>query len=150
EGAKPSGKKDFARLRAILRGEPAIKEVQESTIRYYKLEPERINRMAQSARLKALIPEFEAGIDNSLGHVFTNTKDGLYPILPNPDGTNPFNYKERVDQTNDQLLWRVRAVWNLDRLVFNAEELDVKSLASIEETLVREVTTMFYSRRRLV
>ena len=44
----------------------------------------------------------------------------------------------------------VRAVWNLDRLVFNAEELDVKSLTSIEENLVREVTTLYFGRRRLL
>ena len=101
--------------------------------------------------MKGLIPEIEASLDNSLGHTFTNTRDGLYPVLPDlPANPNPESYKERISGTNDQLTWRVRAVWNLDRLVFNSEALDVKSLNSIQENLVREVTTLFYARRRLL
>jgi hypothetical protein len=137
-------------LKQQVRGEPTARETQQAALRYYKLEPERINRMAAAARLKGLIPEVEAGLDNLTGHSYTNTRDGLYPILPNdPDGS-PNIYRDRAATTNDQLLWRVRAVWSLDRLAFNAEELDAKSLNSIEENLVREVTTLYYSRRRLM
>ena len=39
--------------------------------------------------------------------------------------------------------------WNLDRLVFNAEELDVMSLIGIQDGIQREVTTLYYVRRRL-
>jgi hypothetical protein len=141
----------FAKLRDIIKQEPTVKEVQQSALRFYKLEPERLEAMTRASRWKGLVPEIETGMDNSLGHTYTNTKDGLYPILPNtPDNPNPDFYKERVLSTTDQLLWRVRAVWQLDRLVFNSEALDVKSLNSIQENLVREVTTMFFSRRRLL
>ena len=46
--------------------------------------------------------------------------------------------------------WHVRLWFNLDRLVFNAEALDAMSLNSLGENLVREVTTMYFSRRRLI
>jgi hypothetical protein len=138
------------RAKAITRGEPTAKEVQRATLRYYRLEPERINRMCTAARMKGLIPEVETGVDNLIGHSFTNTRNGLYPNLPpDPDGM-PNNFFERAQTNNDQLLWRVRAVWNLDRLAFNAEELDAKSLNSLEENLLREVTTLYYARRRLL
>jgi hypothetical protein len=140
----------FARLRELVRDEPTVKEVQQATLRYYKLEPERINRMATAAKLKGLLPEVEAGVDNLVGHSFTNTRDGLYPILPNDANGQPNIYRDRTATTNDQLLWRIRAVWSLDRLAFNAEALDAKSLNSIEENLVREVTTLYFSRRRLL
>jgi hypothetical protein len=121
-------------------------------LRFYKLEPERIKRMAVATRIKALMPEFEGSIDNSVGHTFTNARDGLYPqaALAAIDPSNTDGFKERTTTTNDNFLWRVRAVWNLDRLVFNSEELDVKSLNSLEENLVREVTTMYFGRQRLI
>jgi hypothetical protein len=137
------------RLLQIIKGEPTIRDVQRWSLRYYKLEPERIHGLATAARLKGLIPEVEGSLDNMVGNNFTNTRDGLYGVLPaTPD--NPNGYKEAVRGSQDQLTWRVRAVWNLDRLVFNAESLDVKSLNSLQENLVREVTTMYFARRRLL
>jgi hypothetical protein len=152
----------FGKLRQILKSEPTCKEVQDATLRFYKLEPERIRKMATASRIKSLVPELEGSIDNSVGHTYTNTQDGLYPSQSlinagrpasdpiNGPSDNPFGYKERVTTSTDNLLWRVRAVWNLDRLVFNSEELDVKSLNSLEENLVREVTTLYYQRHRLI
>jgi hypothetical protein len=135
----------------IMRAEPQIRTVQDWAMSYYRLEPDRVHALARNARLKGLVPEVEASLDNSMGHQFTNTRDGLYPILPNPpENPNPESLKERVSATNDQLTWRLRAVWSLDRLVFNAEALDAKSLTSLQENLVREVTALYYARRRLV
>jgi len=151
--AKSANKgKAFGKLRQILKSEPTCKEVQRAALKFYKLEPERINRMAIASRAKAIVPELEGSIDNSVGHTFTNTRDGLFSqqSLVNIDQNNPSGYKERVQTNTDNLLWRVRAVWNLDRLIFNSEELDVKSLNSLEENLVREVTTLYYSRQRLI
>jgi hypothetical protein len=144
-------KRAFAQLMKIMKGEPTIKEVQQATLKHYKFEPERIDSMARAARLKGLVPEIDASLDNSVGHNYSNTKDGLYPFLPNPvENPNPGSFKERVSGNNDNLTWHVRAVFNLDRLVFNAEELDVRSLDSLQENLIREVTTLYFGRRRLL
>jgi len=151
----------FGKLRQILKSEPSCRDVQQAALRFYKLEPERIRKMATAARVKALVPEIEGSVDNSTGHTFTNTLDGLYPpyslrqanVPPGgtlADSQDPNGYKEQVATSTDNLLWRVRAVWNLDRLIFNSEELDVKSLNSLEENLVREVTTLYYQRHRLI
>ncbi len=151
--AKSANKgKSFGKLRQILKSEPTCRDVQQAALRFYKLEPERIRKMGVASRVKALVPELEGSIDNSVGHTFTNTRDGLYPAgtLAELDPGNASGYKERVQTNTDSLTWRVRAVWNLDRLVFNSEELDVKSLNSLEETLVREVTQLYFSRHRLI
>jgi hypothetical protein len=143
EGAdKPARKRShLARLREIIKSEPTIQEVQRAALAHYQLEPERIESMSTSARIKGLFPEVDAGFDSLLGHNFTNTEDALYPTLP---------YKERQAASNDQTIWHVRGVWDLSRLIFNPEQLDIKTLGSLQETLVREVTTMFFSRRRVL
>src|SRR5262245_44638893 len=70
----------FALLREIYKTEPSIQDVQRAALRFYKLEPERIAGMMSAARLKGLVPEVEAGLDNSISRSYTNVKDGLYPI----------------------------------------------------------------------
>lgn len=139
------------RLFQIIKAEPTVREVQKAAVRHYELEPDRIHRLARNARLKGLIPNVSASFSNELGNRFTNTKDGLFPILPSPDANpNPNYFKERVAESSDQLTWSVSASWDLDRLVFAAESLDAKSLTGLEENLVREVTTLFFSRRRIL
>ena len=128
-------------LREIIKREPTIQEVQRAALAHYQLEPERIDSMSTAARIKGLFPEVDAGFDSLLGHNFTDTQDALYPTLP---------FKERQAATNDQTIWHVRGVWDLSRVVFNPEQLDIKTLGSLQETLVREVTTMFFSRRRVL
>ncbi|MBT8495663.1 MAG: hypothetical protein KJO07_21625 [Deltaproteobacteria bacterium] len=141
-------RKRMKKLFAIIKREPSIKQVHKYAVEHYELETSRINSMTTRAHVKALVPEVEAGLDNMVGNNFQNTRDGLFPAFGDPN--NPNNFKERVAGGNDQTTWRVRAVWNLDRLVFNPEALDAKSLTSLQENLVREVTTMFYARRRIL
>jgi outer membrane protein TolC len=128
-----------ARLREIVQAEPTIKEVQQAALAYYQLEPDRIRTMGTWARRKGLFPEIDGGVDGTLGHNYTNTQDALYPTFP---------YKERQAGTSDQLVWHVRGVWDLSRLAYNPEQLDIMTLNSLQETLIREVTTMYFSRRR--
>jgi hypothetical protein len=139
---KPVNKRaQFAQLQQVMKREPNIREVQRATLAYYQLEPERIRAMSTSARLKGLFPEIDAGVDSLLGHNFSSTQDALFPT---------FAFKERQAASNDQFIWRVRGVWDLSRLVFNPEQLDVKTLNSLQETLIREVTVMYFSRRRVL
>jgi hypothetical protein len=148
---KKIDKSKLKRVYTVIKAEPTIKQVQNWALRYHDLDPDRVKGLQRNARLKGLFPEVEAGLDNSVGNSFTNTRDGLFPILPNPpENPNPDNFKERVSQTNDNLTWRVRAVWSLDKLVFNSESLDAMSLTSLQENLVREVTTLYFARRRLI
>jgi hypothetical protein len=130
---------ELSRLRQLVKREPTIREVQAAALRYYQLEPERIRSLTSSARVKALFPEIDAGVDGTLGHSFNDTHDALYPSFP---------YKQRDVGSNDQLVWHVRAVWDLSRALFNPEQLDILTLNSLQETLIREVTTLYFARRR--
>jgi hypothetical protein len=135
----PSKAEALARLRQLVKSEPTIRDVQKAALHYYQLEPERIRGLMHSARVKAFLPEVDAGVDGTAGHSFTDTHDALYPT---------FAYKERDVGTSDQLVWHVHAVWDLSRAVFNPEQLDVLTLNSLQETLIRELTTLYFARRR--
>ena len=148
---KQTSRASVKRLFQIIKAEPTVKDLQKAAVKHYRLEPERINALARNARLKGLVPNISATFSNEIGNRFTNTKDGLFPVLPNPsENPNPNFFKERVSESSDNLSWSVSASWDLDRLVFAAEALDAKSLTSLEENLVREVTTLFFSRRRVL
>jgi len=142
-------KSNMRQLMKILKGEPSIKKTQNWALRHYKLGTSRINGMAINARLKGLIPEVSVNFTANQGRDFRNMRDGLYPDLPDNVG-NPNDLKERTAGTNSRNTFHVGGKWVLDRLVFNAEALDVKSLNSLGETLVREVSTLYFSRRRLL
>jgi hypothetical protein len=121
--------------------EPTVQQVQEAAIRYYQVHPERIRSLRRNAQLKALMPSISGKFSNSLSTTKRNMDDGLYL------GALPFKENEQIN--GDSLGWSVSATWDLDRLVFNAEVLDVQSLIGILDGVVREVTTVYYIRRRL-
>ncbi len=122
--------------------EPSVQMVQEAAIRYYQVHPDRISSLRRNAQLKALMPSVSGRFSNSLYTDKRLMHDGLYPrdVLP---------FKEQEQINGDSLGWSVSATWDLDRLVFNAEVLDVQSLIGILDGVVREVTTVYYIRRRL-
>jgi hypothetical protein len=121
--------------------EPQVQEVQDAAIRYYQVHPERIRSLGRNAQLKALMPTLSGSFNNGVTSSFRKMDDGFYVK------TLPFKEDER--ENGDSLGFSVTATWNLDRLVFNAEVLDVQSLIGILDGVVREVTTVYYIRRRL-
>jgi hypothetical protein len=120
--------------------EPRIREVQLAAIRYYNVSPERISSLRSRTRSKALVPGISVGVTNSLSSFNLAVDD----IVFRQRGIARFE-----DQTADFLGFTASASWGLDRLVFNAEELDVMSLIGIQDGIQREVTALYYVRRRL-
>ena len=120
--------------------EPIVQDVQDAAVRYYMVHPEYIKDLRSRSLLKALVPQLSGEFNNTIGNVNRVMDDGLYPLFP---------FKEDERTNTDSMGFRVGAVWTLDRLVFNAELLDVQSLIGILDGVVREVTTIYYIRRRL-
>jgi hypothetical protein len=131
----------MARLQELMKSEPSIRDTQKAALKYYQLEPERIRALTTAAQVKGLLPEVDAGLDSTVGHTYNETQDALFPMFP---------YKDRDAGSSDQMVWHVRGVWDLSRLAFNPEQLDIKTLNSLQETLVREVTTLYFQRRRVM
>jgi hypothetical protein len=128
----------------IFKKEPPVKDVQDAALRFFRVHPDKVTQLRRGAELKGLLPELELSFNNELSNARRRMQDALFPGFV----TNP-GYKEDETNKSDRIAWGVRATWGLDRLLFNPEELDVASLVGVQEGLLREVTTLYYTRRRL-
>jgi hypothetical protein len=123
-----------------LKAEPTVRDVQEAALRYFHVNQRQVESMRTRASQKALAPvvEFSGGFTDS-----DTDEDTLnYEFHP----SSPW-----VQRYAGGRAWDVRAKlsWNLPRLVFNSEELDVASLAGLVEGLLKESTRLYFMRRRL-
>ena len=131
------------RLQEILRrleGEPSVDEVQKAALLFYSVDEETISSYSSRADWKAILPKIG-------GEVRTNQID------TDVDKFNFVEYGER--QAGEDLVGgkvfevKVGATWDLPKLVYNSEVLDVYSVRSLRQSLLKEVTRLFYLRRRL-
>ena len=131
---------EVARIMARFDNEPTVREVQKAAIEYYNVSPDTIASLRSRARNKALLPGLSIGGSTYKQSSSLAVDDIVYRAI----GTARFE-----DQNGAYYGASASLSWNLDRLVFNAEELDVMSLIGIQDGIQREVTTLYYVRRRL-
>jgi hypothetical protein len=131
---------EVERILARFKDEPAIREVQVAAIEYYNVSPDTIKSLRGKARHKALMPGVTLGGSTYRLSSALSVDDIIY---------RPVGIARFEDQNGVYLGANVSFTWNLDKLVFNAEELDVMSLIGIQDGIQREVTTLYYVRRRL-
>jgi hypothetical protein len=131
---------EVARIMAKFDNEPTVRQVQLAAIAYYNVSPDTIQSLRSKARHKALLPGLTIG-----GSVYKLSSSlSVDDIIYRPIGIAQYQ-----DQNNVYTGVSTSLTWNLDKLVFNAEELDVMSLIGIQDGIQREVTTLYYVRRRL-
>jgi len=128
------------RIMARFRNEPTIREVQVAAIEYYNVSPDTIKALRGRTHKKALMPGLTVGGSTYRQSSALSVDDIIY---------RPVGIARFEDQNGVYVGLSASLTWNLDRLVFNAEELDVMSLIGIQDGIQREVTTLYYVRRRL-
>lgn len=124
-----------------LQREPSIRTVQQAALRFYEVSPETVSSLRRRAAAKSLAPEI------STGYRYNSTDallDQFDLVGGDPDAPALVDAAEaKVHEVE------VVATWNLPRLVFNPEVLDVASLGVLQKELMKEVTELYYTRRRL-
>lgn len=130
-----------------LKQEPSVREVQEAALRYFRVNTDQVNSMRSRASMKAALPVLEVSggfTRTDLGEDTKNFEKIVGPTAGNPQGL-------WIDRAADGDGFDIRGKlsWNFPQLVFNAEELDVASLAGLVEGLLKESTRLYYMRRRL-
>lgn len=124
---------------AKVKEEPTVREVQEAALRNFQVNTDQVNSMRARASMKALAPVVEFS--------------GGYAISDMSESTDhyEYNYFPWISRGADGTGYDVRAklAWNFPQLIFNAEELDVASLAGLVEGLLKESTRLYFMRRRL-
>jgi hypothetical protein len=135
---------------AKLKLEPNVRAVQEAALRYFRVNGEQVSSMRTRASWKAVVPVAEVSggfarstIDEDTFNFEVFNDETLYskgltqvPWVVKGSGGDAFEIRGKL-------------TWNLPRLIFNAEELDVASLAGLMEGLLKEATRLYFMRRRL-
>lgn len=149
----PPNPKAVRALRLRFEREPPVEEVQKAALRFFKVHPDRVASYRRGATWKALMPNVELIFNNEYGTndrtLFDYLYRNKYPQY-GCTGTACWPAKDEESVKRASLSLGVRANWALDRLIFNAEILDVSSLVGVQEGLLREITSLYFTRRRLM
>lgn len=123
-------------------GEPSVREVQTRAIEYVRVHPDIVDSWRTRARVRALAPRFSAEgqgtLDNDLRKV-----------------TNLDKTEAEIESTTDTNTGRLtlEARWDLDRLIFEPQEMAVSReavrTANLRDRVLEEVTRRYFERRRL-
>ena len=135
--------RQIRRLKLRFEKEPTVSDVQAAALRFFKIHPSLVAGFRRGATWKALMPDLEVTFNAERGTNNRELDDIIYAQ------TN-FPWKELEATKRSGYTLGIRAHWSLDRLIFNAEILDVTSIVGIQEGLLREITSLYFTRRRLM
>ena len=125
---------------AELKREPSVREVQEAALRYFKVNQDQVASMRGRAAWKALLPVTEVSGGYTRSDMDVDTMNLEFardePWVIRGAGGKAYEIRGKL-------------AWNLPQLIFNAEELDVASLAGLMEGILKEATRLYFMRRRL-
>jgi competence ComEA-like helix-hairpin-helix protein len=121
-------------------GEPTVREVQEAAVEYYRVAPDIIDSWLTRARTNALAPQFQArGWGEQRHDLRIVTKVG------DPESDS--------DTDRDAARLQLQATWDLDRLIFEPQEMNIARegvrISNLRDRVTDEVTRRYFERRRL-
>lgn len=129
-----------ATLAELEQREPTLAEVRDAALRNAGLDRHPERAWARRARLAGLMPVLTVSLDRGLGH--------------DADLSRESSGKESLDiATNRDIGVEARAVWRLDRLLY--DEAEVRALQTAQRQhqerveLLLRVTGIYYQRRKL-
>jgi hypothetical protein len=123
-----------------LEEEPSIQKAQSAALKFFNIDADTVSSMRSRASYKALVPSIGARIRGNKSTIALDRVD----ILVDQNGPAVLD-----SGTGTVLEYEVSALWDFSRLVFNAEVLDVSSLVVLQEAILKEITRIYYTRRRL-
>jgi hypothetical protein len=140
---EPAAVIDAAALRRASAGDPSVDDLRAAATALCMAEPERARSMLRRAAWAALLPEVRVRVDRRFGRSESLDVPSVPLDTPPPVGLD----------TVDEVRYEGRATWDLSRIVFNPDELNVHAEAlraadvrrEIESTVIR----LFFERRRL-
>ncbi len=130
------------KLNAYFSGEPSLRDLQKAALKFFMVNPKRLHSLRKKAANKAWMPVVQAGFTGNMAQSTRAMELAQYRNAY----THPW---EDETQINMGYQFSVRATWNLPQLVFNAEELDVASMVGIQDGVLKEITRLYFIRRRL-
>ncbi len=124
-----------------LKLEPTIQQAQGAALQFFNIDADTVSSMRSRAKIKALLPTVDVKFRFKDATTDVATIDRV-----NYDPNDPAS-EDAVGARATE--WEIGGSWSLSRLVFNPEVLDVSSVAVLQEGVLKEVTRLYYTRRRL-
>lgn len=122
------------------KAEPSAYETQQQALEHFRVHPDRIGWLRTAAAWKALVPILEISAGGTGAVLNESTKLDEY--------SRERDWVTRGASGNAGEV-RTRLTWDLPRVVFNAEELDVTGLTVVQRDIMERATRIYYLRRRL-
>lgn len=124
---------------ADLKKEPSVQAAQKAALRFFKIDPDTVSGMRSGSQWKWVLPEVD---------VRYRVNDGTVDVsrIDQQVQNEAFSFDNASSNVNE---WVFQGSWALPRLIFNPETLDVSSLAVLQEKILKEITRLYYTRRRL-
>jgi len=139
----PAMNDDLAKLKKIkkkLEQEPSIDEVQQAAMQFYGIETGTIEGYGNKAKTKALAPKLT--VEYRRNRIGTSIEK--YQFVEYGDQVAG---RDNIDGDVDEFV--VGGTWDLPKLIYNPEVLELASLRKLRERVLKEVTRLYYLRRRL-
>lgn len=131
--------------------DPTAVEVQRAALQYHNIDNAEVRRWKRKARLAALLPRFQVGYDQNIKNdvnvdINENVYVGSSGVTVGPDESS---YKQNA---NTDRGIEIKAVWYLNELIFNPDQLDIsreaRNMMRERQTVLAEVNRHFYERKR--
>ncbi len=120
--------------------EPTISQVREAAIRYAEVHPDKIKQWRQQARLKALLPNVNLGIDHDTADN-VHVDEGSFPTF------QLLSTKDRDASIDFSITWQLGdLIWSDDQTSIDNRS---KLLVQLRDDLLNELTRTYFERRRL-
>jgi hypothetical protein len=117
------------------RGEPSVRQLQRAAARVADVNPDRVRSWLRRASKAALLPSLRVTMGRGYGELVRDTTG------------------EPIYTSNDNWRFEMQATWQLDRLVFDRNELRVsreaQRVGARREELLTRVAQLYFARRRL-
>lgn len=136
----PAGADERAALAELEKREPPLAAVRQAALRYAGLDRHPERGWSRRARLAGLMPTLTMSINRDLAHDADLSRQST-------------GKEELAVGTDEDLGFEAKAVWQLDRLLFDEAEVRVLQVAQRQyqeriDLLIR-VTSIYYQRRKL-
>lgn len=133
------GAEAIEKAKAQFAKEPAVADVVEVALRYFRVHPDVLDSLRTKAKTRALLPLVAAGYRYDDDRFLRREDQFPDPVLTIDENTN-----SRANSVS------VGAVWDLRQLVFNPAEVQVFGLIGVQRDIMLEATRTYYLRKQLV
>lgn len=143
------------KLEGLFRDEPELPELERLVLESFLIEPGSIRRWRRNARLRALLPKVDVGVNRGIDMdydlrindtIFTSATSGRYYIGPDE---HTWNESRGMDYS-----YTVKLSWDLSEILFSNDELSVRNEAEdimeFRSRILNELRRVFYERRRAI